>query len=185
MSAGSPSLSKSIRTMKVYPNPGNVAQTFRTFVHNSVCENAKSGFRVDPYGRPSSINGGLQIEGNAGSQGGIAGCLSPLYRIETENILRPQYGPYLNLPAGLMMTHSEYQNSPHYDTMIGSQSHGRDRPGVFGVDGMYKRMAYPSKATNPNSDKDNLEQEEWFANQMLGKFDSRLWLNSSETQSGF
>lgn len=174
------SLSKSLRTPKVALDPGNVADTFRIFVSNPTCD--IRDYRMDEYGRPSSIYGGLQVEGAGnGNSGGAPGCFSPEYRIMWENALRPQYAEYLNVPQGLMMTHSEFENQPHYD-MLGVN---RDRYGAFNVDGTYKRTAYPSHAQNPNSDKQWLEQQEWYGLQMLNQFDSRLWLNSADTQSGF
>ena len=42
---------------------------------------------------------------------------SPLYRIEVENLQRPQYSEYLNVPQGLMMTQNEYENRPHTDML--------------------------------------------------------------------
>ncbi len=172
--SGTISLSKSLRTPKVYPNSGNFADSFRIFVSNPTCD--IRDFRMEQYGRPASIYGGLATEAP-----GVRGCLSPEYRIMWENALRPQYGEYLNVPAGLMMTQSEYQNQPHTDMM----GYGRDRAGVFNVDGVYKRFPYPSKAVNPNSDKDNLEQMFWYENQMLGVNENRMFQNSAELNSGF
>lgn len=182
MSAGgSPSLTKTLRTPKVYSDPGNVAQTFRLFVDNATCGIAD--YRLDQYNRPASIYGGLGIEGSGnGNAGGAPACFSPLYRIEVENLQRPQYSEYLNVPQGLMQTQNEYESRPHTD-MLGMY---RDR--AFGLDGVYRRMPFPGtsvQGNNPSSDKAWLNRQEWFGNQMLNSFDQRLWLNSAETQSGF
>lgn len=172
------SLSKSIRTNKVANDPGTVAATFRLFVSNPTCD--IPDYRLDEYNRPASIYGGLQIEGSGnGTAGGAPACFSPLYRIEVENIQRPQYSEYLNVPQGIMNTVNEYPNRPHKD-MLGAN---RDR--AFGMDGVYRRVPYPAKSVNPGSDADWLKQQEWYANQLDTFFDNRLWLNSSETQSGF
>lgn len=172
------SLTKSLRTNKVANDPGNVANTFRIFTSNPTCSIAD--YRLDQYNRPASIYGGLSIEGSGnGSNGGSPGCFSPLYRIEVENLQRPQYSQYLNVPQGIMNTVNEYSNRPHTD-MLGAN---RDR--AFGLDGVYRRMSYPSNATDPSSAKDNLLQQEWFGNQLLTKMDNRLWLNSADLSSGF
>ena len=174
------SLSKSLRTNKVAVDPGNTAQTQRIFITNPTCEIPT--YLIDQYGRPASFYSALSTEGSGnGSAGGQPGCISPEYRIQVENIQRPQYAEYLNVPQGLMMTHSEYENKPHYDMM----GVNRSRAGVFDVDGVYRRMQYPEKAVNPNSDRDNLLQQEWYANQIMNYTDNRLWLNSADTQSGF
>jgi hypothetical protein len=182
MSAGgSPSLTKNLRTPKVYPDPGNVAQTFRLFVDNATCGIAD--YRLDQYNRPASIYGGLGIEGSGnGGAGGAPACFSPLYRIEVENLQRPQYSEYLAVPQGLMMTQSEFQNSPHTDML------GMNRSRAFGLDGVYRRMPFPGstpEGNNPSSDKAWLQRQEWNASQLLNQFDQRLWLNSADTQSGF
>jgi hypothetical protein len=182
MSAGgSPSLTKNLRTPKVYPDPGNVAQTFRLFVDNATC--GIPDYRLDQYNRPSSIYGGLSIEGSgSGNSGGSPGCFSPLYRIEVENLQRPQYSEYLNVPQGLMMTQNEYENRPHTDML------GVNRGRAFGLDGVYKRQPFPgnsSQGDNPSSDKAWLNRQEWMGNQLLNFADNRLWLNSSDNQSGF
>lgn len=183
MSNGYVSLSKSLRTNKVMSDPGAVAYGFRFFVDNPTCQ--IPDYRLDEYNRPASIYGGFAIEGNPDSNSGNwpnAGCLSPLYRIEVENLQRPQYNEYLNVPQGLMMTQNEYPNQPHKDMM------GMNRDRAFGVDGVYRRMAFPGgtpQGDNPSSDKAWLNRQEWYANQLMTQFDNRLWLNSAETQSGF
>ena len=181
MSAGSPSLTKSLRTNKVMSDPGAVAQTFRLFVDNATC--GIPDYRLDQYNRPASIYGGLGIEGSGnGNAGGAPGCFSSLYRIEVENLQRPQYSEYLNVPQGLMMTQNEYPNQPHTDMM------GMYRDRAFGLDGVYRRTPFPGgtpQGDNPGSDKAWLARQGWLANQLMTSFDQRLWLNSSENQSGF
>ena len=166
------SLSKSLRTNKVASDPGSTAETYRIFTAaNNQCDIPT--YLVDTYGRPTSIEAGLQFEGY-----GAPGCISPQYRIQVENNLRPQYGEYLNVPAGLVMTQNEYANRPHSDLM------GMNRDRAFGLDGVYRTAPFPTQK-NPNSDRDYLRMEEWNANRLLTKFDNRLWLNSADTQSGF
>lgn len=172
---------RKVRTCFCMSDPGAVAQTFRLFVDNATC--GIPDYRLDQYNRPASIYGGLSIEGSGnGGQGGAPACYSPLYRIEVENLQRPQYSEYLDVPQGLMMTNSEYQNRPHTDMM------GMYRDRAFGVDGVYRRMPFPGgspQGDNPSSDKAWLQRQEWNANQLTTKFDQRLWLNSAETNSGF
>ncbi len=172
MGDGSLSLNKSLRTTKVASDPGNTAQTFRLFVSNPTCEIPT--YLVDQYNRPAAIEAGNRFEGH-----GAPACLSSLYRVEVENNLRPQYSEYLNAPQGIMMTQNEYPNRPHTDLL------GVNRDRAFGYDGVYNTMPYPAHATNPSSDADFLAQAGWFGNQMLTKFDSKLWLRSPDTQSGF
>jgi hypothetical protein len=170
---GTLSLNKSLRTNKVALDPGNVAQSFRLFVSNPTAD--IPNYLVDIYGRPAAIDAGLQFEGTQAS-----GIISPLYRIEVENnISRPQYNEYLNVPQGLMMTQSEYPNRPLTDML------GVNRDRAFMMDGTYATMPYPTKATNPNSDADFMAQQAWNANQLQTQYDNRLWLNSVDTQSGF
>lgn len=167
------SLTKSLKTSKVAVDPGNVAQGHRLFVSNPTCNIPT--YLVDTYGRNANITAGLQFEGV-----GAPGCVSSQYRIQVENNnSRPQYSQYLNVPQGLMATVSEYPNQPSKDML------GVYRDKSFGLDGVYQRMAYPEKATDPNSSADFLAQQQWMANQLVTKFDSRLWTNSTDVQSGF
>jgi hypothetical protein len=170
--SGTLSLSKSLRTNKVANDPGNVAGTFRLFVSNPTADIPT--YLIDQYGRPASIYSALKFEGH-----GAPASISPEYRIQVENLQRPQYSSYLNVPQGIMMTNSEYQSRPHVDLM------GMNRNRAFGYDGVYNTMPYPVNAENPASDTDFLLQQQWNANQLLTQNDNRLWLRSSDTQSGF
>lgn len=178
--SGLVSLNKSIRTQKVTPEAFEIAETFRRFgPANATCD--IPDYRTDQYGRPTSIYGGLSIEGSGnGSHGGAAGCFPAGYRITVENYLRPQFSEYLNVPQGLQMTQSEYQNRPHYD-LLGVN---RSRDGVFGIDGVYKGITAPAK-WNPSSDSDYLASEAWYSSQTNKVFDNRTFLNSADLQSGF
>lgn len=166
------SLQSSLRTSKVSSDIGNVAQSFRLFVSNPTCEIPK--YNVDMYNRPVSIMGGNQFEGN-----GAPGCVSSLYRIEVENnIVRPQYSQYLNLPQGLAMTMNEYPNAPHRDLL------GVNRDRAYDMNGVYQNTEYPEKAVNPNSDAD-FNAQMAYNQRYVRKYDQRAWLSSTETGSGF
>jgi len=168
------SLSKSLRTNKVSPGANEVAQGIRLFVANIGENLAGQTQNVDQYGRPAPIDGALTFEGP-----GAPGFFSPEYRIEVENVQRPQYSEYLNVPMGLMSTNSEYQNHPRYDTL------GVNRSRAMGLDGTYQTMAYPVGKLNPGKDQDYLYAQEWEAQQLMRLYDQRLWLSSPSTQSGF
>ena len=166
------SLTSALKTTKVANDAGSVAQGFRLFVSN--IENDIPNYLVDPYGRPCPIDGCLQWKGK-----GAAGALSPLWIIENQNMLNPQYSQYLNVPQGLQMTQNEYPNRPHTDLL------GVNRDRAFQMNGSYDRMPYPSSNTNPGSDADFLLQQQWNANQLLTKFDNRQWGKPGDLSSGF
>jgi len=166
------SLSKALRTPKVSLDAGNVGFTVSNlFDENNKC--AIPQLLVDTYGRPVAIDAGLPFLGN-----GAPACSTALYRISTENELRPQYSEYLNVPQGLQLTQNEYVGRPYYDTL------GVNRQRAFGNDGQFLRMQAPD--ANPGSDKSWYAQQAFLNNQLVNKFDNRLWLNSGDSlQSGF
>lgn len=169
--SGLVSLNKSLRTAKVTPDPGSVAQGFRLFDVNMQCEIPQ--YMIDEYGRPASMDAGLAFLGN-----GAPGCYSSEYRIDVENILRPQYYYYLDVPQGIMKGgFSEYQNRPHNDLM------GMNRDRAFGYDGMYTAGSYPQ--CNNATDKCQFEELGWESANLARKYDSRLWLRSADFNSGF
>jgi len=171
---GDISLSKSLRTPKVTPGPTEYAQSFRLF-NTPLCENLQN-YAVDQFGRPGvSPNSGYPLLNT--SLGNFGACYSPLYLIETENMIsRPSYSQYLNVPQGVMMMQSEYQNRPNTDLM------GVQRNRAFGLDGTYQYPAFPAQSSlNPASDKSFLEDINANRYRLLGQFDSRMWQNSAET----
>ena len=166
------SLTKALRTPKVSNDPGNVAFTVSNlFDENNKC--AIPQLLIDSYGRPTSIDGGLPFLGN-----GAPACSTALYRISTENMLRPQYSEYLNVPQGMQLTQNEYVGRSYYDTL------GVNRDRAFGNEGQFLRMSAPT--ANPASDKSWYDQQAFLNNRIVNKFDNRVWLNSADSlQSGF
>lgn len=165
------SLNKSLRTTKVSPGASSVGYSFR--VLDEPGPTCSKTYMVDQYGRPASMDAGLQFLGPVS-----AGCFSTMYPIMRENILRPQYSEYLNM-GGLQGYQSEYANRPHMDLL------GVQRDKSFGVDGTYQGLQYPMQATNPNSDADWTKQMDYMTARLQQADDSRLWLYSADTQSGF
>jgi len=184
MSGGSPSLTKSLRTTKVAV--GGVPEVGFTDVMFTVQASCDiPSYLLDDYNRPSPWYSSLNYEGypmgnHGGGSNGAAGCKTPLYRIEIENLLRPQYAEYLNVPQGIMMTQSEYQNRPRADLM------GMNRDRAFGYDGSYVTGQYPlADLKKVGDEKAFLNTLGWEQSTYDRQFDSRQWARSADTSSGF
>jgi len=163
------SLNKSLRTTKVTPGPGEYADTFRRFTSaNNACFIkpqlvAADGRNVD------SLYGGLS------HLYGLGGCGESLseYRISVENVLRPQYSNYLNVPLGLMETVSEYPNKPRYDAM------GVNRGRALGLEPTYQSLQIPTEQQyNANNDTDWMKTQGFFVNAMNRVNEDRYFANS-------
>lgn len=165
------SLSKSLRTTKTTPGLGNVAADMRIQGYgNPVCSYGQP--LVDTYGRYATVYAGLTMDGP-----GIAGCASPLNRIEVENVLRPQYSDYLNVPQGLMEFQpvSEGANRPRADLL------GVNRDQAFGLTGLYDYLPAPTpNQLNPNDDA-NWQRSQAYESMKLDKlFENRRFTNSAD-----
>lgn len=164
------SLQGALRTDKVTPDMQNTAAALRTLGYATLC-NIPDNLH-DAYGRPTSLYGGLTLLGT----GTNAGCYTPEYRIQVENILRPQYSEYLNVPEGLAeIIPNVGPNRQHYDTM------GVNRARVFGLDGSYDYIKPP--ALNPKSDKDFLLSQAYEQMQTVRANENRSFTRSASVMN--
>lgn len=157
------SFQKSLRTTKVTGDSGAFAQHYRVF--DPEYQIAPSRYLVDQYNRPAPISS-LQTLSTDTS------AFSPLYMIETQNFLNPQYSAYLNVPQGLNALQSNYQSNQTWDTLSGSAVGGRGR--AFGYEGTYQMAAPPPPG--PNS---GVAIDQYMAAVSQKSNDNRFWTDAT------
>lgn len=110
-----PSLTASVRTPKVASGLAANIQSERRLNPSYIINPSRATY--DTYGRAAPLD----------SINALTSGFDPLYRIVTENELRPQYSPYLNVPEGLegvvensAMRPRMYKSKAGTDTMLGN-----------------------------------------------------------------
>lgn len=129
------SLTGSLRTPKVTTGLAVNLQSMRQLYPSEIINPNRNLY--DTYGRPSAIDS--MMTQTAGT--------NPQYRVLTENMLRPQYSYYLNLPEGLDQTPARMQ-SQERDTL------GVQRDQAFNMNPAYKIVG-PPKMSVSSSQGDN------------------------------
>lgn len=174
------SLTKALRTDKVAVDPTKFLAGTRLFDANIALTIPE--YFIDSYGRPVNAGSSLPYLG----PGNAPGAYSAEYMIQLQNnVMNPNYSLYLDVPQGVMKGGLSEYSKPAYDTMLGTNNPGRDKLGVFNIDGEYRGLSYPEQATNPNSDTDFAKQQQWMAQQSQTQFRNRVYLNSAAANSGF